>query len=323
MLKTEFNKLDKFYKAEKDALIAAIRKERPDLKRKQFYQAANGNSCLTLMAGNEIFKSGKWSYWEDSIEIEGIILPMLENYSLPVPKITIVGKEYQFLGMTRMPGVTLSTVFNQLTQPERMDLAKDIAHFKQGLEEADFYEKLEDLDAMEKRTSSGRSFCYNAKKTLDFPGVKEILEKSELYEDLTHYLEGLAERDPVIIHGDLHNKNILVDPKTKKLSGIVDFGSIHATITPEHEFFSMRHLPKYGSNRRDKLYDADFVNLLQKEYCKASKLTVGQDRFRYALLYAIEQSSNNFEAPWVTPGGEDHELIMKKIQKIGPKILAK
>lgn len=56
-------------------------------------------------------------------------------------------------------------------------------------------------------------------------------ERQQIARDVVGFVIDLAKAAPaedgmVLTHGDLHGKNILIDPETKRLTGIIDFGQM-------------------------------------------------------------------------------------------------
>ncbi len=54
-----------------------------------------------------------------------------------------------------------------------------------------------------------------------------------LVKDIVDFSIHLAQSLPVkgetfYMHGDLHGGNVLIDPETKRLTGVIDFGSMYA-----------------------------------------------------------------------------------------------
>ena len=156
-------------------LVEAILRERPDLAGKEISVPPDGNISYTVFIGDEVFQAPTQSI---SVERHSFdrgyeMMQSLEGSGLPVPKVTYVGQETDFYGMTRIPGVVLKDVLDTFTYEDKVQLGKDIAKFIVDLAEA------------------------------------------------------LPARDGNFVHHfDLNGGNILVDPETKKLTGVVDFGGV-------------------------------------------------------------------------------------------------
>lgn len=171
-------------------LVSAIHAERPALKGLTETFTEAGKTSYTLIIGNEVFKgfrlnkSARQAQSEESFEKEKNkrfaafmteieTLRALEGSKLPVPKVTCVGENALFYGMTLEPGVVLGDVFKSFTPQQRSQLARDIAKF--------------------------------------------IMEMARALP---------AKDGNYAKHADLHHHNILVDPQTKRLTAVVDFGRI-------------------------------------------------------------------------------------------------
>lgn len=156
--------------------LEAILRERPDLKGKGAYFPEQGANAYTVFIGNEVFKGPKDSHMLSWFDEEHKFLKKIEGKGLLVPKVTYVGKEAVFFGMTRMPGVELS------------------------------------MFAFDK------DWTLNEQRTL----VKEVID---FFVDLAQALPWIDGR-LFAVHNDLHEGNILINPKTKKISAVLDFGTI-------------------------------------------------------------------------------------------------
>jgi len=152
----------------------AILSERPDLQGKTAYFPQQGNASQSVIIGDEIFKRPSSPLKGLLFEEERNVLEQLEGKGLPVPKVTYVGKETVFFGMTVMPGVPLEKGFcDRLTPEEQCSLAKEIVNFIIG-----------------------------------FASVLPV------------------KNNEFAVHADLKCENILIDPLSKKLCGVIDFGRI-------------------------------------------------------------------------------------------------
>lgn len=160
------------------AFLDAVLRERPDLEGKPVHFAEHGLKGHTVIIGDEVFKAPKAPSGEfrDDFETECRTLAALEGYpfTVAIPRLTTVGKDFLFFGMTKVPGEVLGCDFTlRLSKREQRELAKDI--------------------------------------------VKFIIE-------MAHALP--PKNGKFATHDDLHYTNIFIDPKTKKLSGVIDFGQL-------------------------------------------------------------------------------------------------
>lgn len=183
--------------------VDTILRERPDLKGEMVYVPSQGAEGYTVFIGNEIFKGPRATraynlatniYFMDQ-EVD--FLKRLEGKDLPVPRVTYLGKDAAFYGMTRVPGVPLGFDFEErLNDGQLHALAKDIIDF---------------VIKMAKALPEDPTYGY-------------------------------------WMNTDMHAGNIMIDPKTKRLSGVIDFGNVE-------ESHSWR-IP----------YKGRFANILKQEF---------------------------------------------------------
>lgn len=77
------------------------------------------------------------------------------------------------------------------------------------------------------------------------------------HETMGAYLRKSQERH-IMIHGDLRPENIMVDPKTKKLTAVIDLGVAHYGL-PEMDIFGMRLS-----------HENSFIDLVARDYAYKS-----------------------------------------------------
>jgi len=133
-------------------LVEAILRERADLQEGvakgtlKVAFAEVGKNAHTVFIGDEVFKgphlnrnmlnptsvdayakikATRLSDFENEIDA----LKILEGSGLPVPRLTCVGNEALFYGMTRMPGVMLVDVMETFTPQQSEALGYALAHF--------------------------------------------------------------------------------------------------------------------------------------------------------------------------------------------------
>lgn len=157
-------------------ILDAILAERGDLQGQGAYFPGQGQKAHTIIIGEEVFKGPKYASGEhlDDFNTECKYLKLLEGSGLPIPKITTIGKDFLFFGMTKTPGIEMPSVFSpDLTKGEKEALAKDLINF--------------------------------------------VIE-------MAHALP--MQDGKFAMHDDLWNANIIIDPVTKRLAGVIDFGKV-------------------------------------------------------------------------------------------------
>lgn len=146
--------------------------ERPDLIGQPAYIPGQGRNGYTVIIGDEVFKGPLNRESAMFIENEAANLRLLEEKGVPAPRVTCVGKNSVFFGMTRTSGVPLACVLGDMTEEQQIELAREIVDREITM----------------------------AKALPPVPGK-------------------------FTCHGDLVAGNIMVDPETFKLTGLIDFGS--------------------------------------------------------------------------------------------------
>jgi predicted Ser/Thr protein kinase len=115
--------------------LEAILREREDLREKidkgelTAYFPDQGMWSHTVFIGDEVFKGPNTESLVYDFDAEAEILQELEGKGLPVPRVTCIGQQTVFFGMTRLPGVTFKSVMQKMTPQQLLDLADDVADF--------------------------------------------------------------------------------------------------------------------------------------------------------------------------------------------------
>ena len=207
----------------KNDFLDAILRERPDLRHELAYFPGQGRRAHTVFIGDEVFKTPK-EWYGFNFDEEYATLQRLEGQGLPVPEVTCVGKEFVFYGMTRLPGNMLTwDALEEMGHKARMDLAKEIAAFCVKLSEAVSEADARNLEAM--------------------------APKGYAHDDERYFM-----------HADLAGRNVLYDPVTKKLSGIVDFGGSRFTDLNDG-FVNVRDDEQYPEDFKEEIF-AEYKRLL-------------------------------------------------------------
>jgi len=277
MLKKDFLKAAK--KAEgmsADAFVDAILAERPDLAGKPVYVPAQGICAYTVIIGDEVFKTARFNnrlapevreHFIRAIERERKILEHLKGKGLPVPEVTYTGKKFPFFGMTKMPGESFDRWDVAARKPhEKLRLAKEIAALNVKLSQA-----LSEFEAKDMGVDvpfPNRDFQPDVLRSqLADPKVKKLLGKDYAFlkGGVEKYIEQHQKKygDKLyFMHGDLLSGNIFSDPKTNKISALLDFG-ISCLTCPENGFLGF-----------SKAYPEYFVDMVLEEYSRLQGVQV-------------------------------------------------
>lgn len=262
MSRGHFNKKAAKPKAySRNALIEAVGDVRPDLKDQPVLIPSQGRSAHVILYEYEAFKAPRCADDLPRFQRESRIFEHLQARELPIPEMTCKNENPAFFGMERLHGIALERRMVSSAQPkEQQKLANDIAKFMQGLDKA--------FDANDKQTLlSARDMAW-----LDHLQPIETLKDRSNYhlfehvaatcvEEMLTYEERTLTRPKVAVHNDLNEGNILVDPKTRRLEGILDFDSVSVSV-PEASLMGLRYV-----------YGRDFT----EKVCKAYSKQTGQD----------------------------------------------
>jgi aminoglycoside phosphotransferase (APT) family kinase protein len=160
---------------------------------------------------------------------EALLLDSLRShlaYEVPIPEFVDTESETPFMGYRMIPGVSLSRNFDSATSEQKQFLGEQVGTFLSqlhtinggalGLGEAGTYKPEESRSEFQKILARVRE------------GILPKLSKQEIEwtETLFHGFLDYDENfgfEPVLIHGDFDTSNILVDPSTYMVTGIIDF----------------------------------------------------------------------------------------------------
>ncbi len=265
-----------------NAFLDAILEERPDLREKVKSGAVKpvfpgqGFSAYTVIVGDEVFKTSQGYAWPGietkdlilGIEREHDLLQYLQDSELPMPKLTYTGRKLSFFGMTRLQGETLNRWdVDGLAPDDKRQLAKDIATFCADLANAvpaDDAVKM-NLDA------SPAEVMFDAKQLradMDSARARKLFgERYDFFkkavDDYIDYREkNPATAEKVLMHCDLKDGNMLWNPETKRLTGVIDFGLSHLTSVES------------GFKKLYEKFPADFTDMVLEEYAALQSIKI-------------------------------------------------
>lgn len=172
------------------------------------------------------------------------------TFEIPSPDFVEVETESPFMVYLMIPGESLSRHFDTTTPPERKLLGKQIGKF------------LSELHAIDGSTLGiGKEGVYNPRESYSefqdiFDQVQDMvfpnLSKDEkdwtekIFRDFLDVDENF-EFEPVLIHGDFDTSNILVNPETMQVTGIIDFEETRA-YDPATDFIFLNEGVEFLSN---------------------------------------------------------------------------
>ncbi len=143
-----------------------------------------------------------------------------------IPAIVFEGKGFQYIGYKKIKGALLQEAFPKLSATEKEIVASDTAKFLYelstaitardasalGIKEKPIVDKSEIPDLRERVTAN-----ISDKTLQDF-----LLHALDRYE---HFLAEPPERQ-VLLHGDIKPANLIINPETKRLCGVIDWSDM-------------------------------------------------------------------------------------------------
>ncbi len=202
------------------------------------------------------------------------ILNLLNSFislKIPIPLHYSLDIENPFMVYEKIPGISLSKCFNEIKTSQKNKIAFQIEDFLSELHSLR-------LDEPSKLKSLSTEDYYDYWMKVNIEMKKEISPKlnSEQKNWLDNVFKDFLEDDrnfkfnPCVIHGDFDTSNILVDPNSFNITGIIDFeeSSIFDPAADflfydEGEVFLKNILNKYKGIKEE-----SFLNRMKFLYCR-------------------------------------------------------
>ncbi len=215
---------------------------------------ANDNTVVEVN-GNLIFKFPRRE--ADMAKREEKFLNLLEGkVMVKIPKVLYSGEKTSFYGTDKMKGVHVDDAFfEHASEAQKDTLAGDVAQF---LHELHTHMPIEEADRIGiKEDEADRKLSLSQLHTIielqrgDDAGFKEFLSRAiEAY----HGINTRSGEKKVFLHHDLSDGNLFLDPRTKRLEGVIDFGNVatgdkyidFASLYRNRPEFALRVADKYG-----------------------------------------------------------------------------
>lgn len=211
-----------------EAAVSAINAEFPELDITSCTSVGKGQESFAFEVNNSlIFKFPRESV--ENNERESKLLKLLESkIQTNVPRVKYEGKIKRFSGTNKIDGVHLDTdILEEATPEEKTALAKYIANF---LFELHTKVTSKDIRAagIAERSSGGDQSPAQKSEVVEHE-IDDLALKTFLLDTLEKHspLRDMSAGDtPVVVHNDFNFENVLIEPKTKRLAGMLDFGNV-------------------------------------------------------------------------------------------------
>lgn len=223
-----------------EAIRSFLQKTIPDFSSKSIEEKQGDEHKVIEINETWIFRLAKSLDVCKHMSVEVQLLKALEDkIALSIPKVIYYSKDDYIFGYKKIPGVPLSReIYMQLTPVEKKQFTDDFAQFLCELHTSIPLDVARNIAVL---------FTTIRLTDADWPlKPAELQQKISLKIEpslqatfntfIKEYQRIVQSSQPVmVVHNDLHNDNILINPKTKRLSGIIDFTST-AIDTAYHDF---------------------------------------------------------------------------------------
>ncbi len=217
-----------------DTVVDALRAHFPDIKEADVTFLYHGTYNVFEVTGDHIFRFPDSSLLnEDGVELvkyENEVLQMLGPYvSMDIPRFDYLSEDpnLPFCGYRKIPGVSLSTCFDQVTEKKSKAIAERLGAFLSELHSPEVYEAYTERWPTEFTGEAFREYWrahYSQVQEQVYPRLDDAQRGwvKALYSDYLEDDENFS-FEPRLVHGDFDTSNIIVDPDTFEVKGIIDF----------------------------------------------------------------------------------------------------
>jgi aminoglycoside 2''-phosphotransferase len=237
---------------QKQALIKKIKKNFPSLIFKKSELLTHGwNKEVIVLDDKIVFTFPKNNEAKRKFKSEVKILPILcKKIKLPIPNCEYVPSDQSFSGYRLIQGIPLTFErFRKLKTGQQNIIAKQIGEFLNQLHSFSVVKAKKNAVTLAWTEKDARTYY---KKQAKIVSEKLSVNDREILKNiLTHFCQDqITEKfKKTLVHQDLTSDHLLLNEKTKKVSGIIDFGDIQIS-DPAVDFSK---LWEYGENFIDKV----------------------------------------------------------------------
>lgn len=242
----------------KRTLVKRIEQEFPSLRVSSARWIRTGWDNVVLDINNRIiFRFPRFKAAEKSLQREIKLLSSLPGHlSVPIPDykyITPVKKnQFSFAGYRKIPGKPVTIGGYRVAWTRK--LAVGLARFLRQLHTTRITRKISQTVSRQ-GSRENRILDYRGQiRTLGYKYLnRKTRELSEsFFEDSVERFEK-TNYEPVLVHGDLTDNNILVDPNSGKLAGVLDWGDSRIT-DPALDFCGLFEINRHLGHETLALY---------------------------------------------------------------------
>lgn len=216
-----------------ETLYEHLCRRHPELAGQRYRVVSSSMQNLAIVVGERIVFRFPLTSDTASLRLEQRMLPKLVNHlPLPIPQFRYASgrkDKIVYVGYPIIPGVPLEAErLDKLDELQQQAAAKQIADFLTALHTFTG-DSMTRVDKQQFRAEWRKNWSgyYRALEQNVFPKIDRELRlwiMQVFFEFL--YPSDHFRFQPCLLHGDFKNDHIFHDPKTGKLTGIIDFGSL-------------------------------------------------------------------------------------------------
>jgi len=270
-------------------VIRSVQTFFPNIKENEVKFHYHGSYNVFEIKGEIIFRfPDKTFFGEKGFELiqrEVRLLDLIrENISLQIPKPIYLSTDPNnpFIGYKKINGISLSRCFDRTTKADQKSIAIQLGEFLSELHSREVYQKICTTWKSEQEFNPSQYLSYWQNYLKQAQGKAYHLMDTDQKKWVSHlFHEFLDEAEnfnffPCVIHGDFDTTNILVDPITFKVTGIIDFEETGVydpagdfIFFDEGEFFLSHLLANYNGVKDRRLKDR-----MKFLYCRAGLIYI-------------------------------------------------
>lgn len=217
-----------------ETVVGALRAFFPDIREGDVSFIYHGTYNVFEVMGDYIFRFPDSSLLNEDghelIQYEHEILQTLgPHISLEIPQYEYLSEdpELPFVGYRKIPGVSLSTCFNRTTKKMREQMAEKLGGFLSELHSPEVYEAYMDKWPTDFTGDAFKEYWesyYSLMQERVYPELDPDQRAwvTRLFSDYLEDEDNFA-FEPRVVHGDFDISNIIVDPDSYQVQGIIDF----------------------------------------------------------------------------------------------------
>ncbi len=169
-------------------------------------------------------------------EVETLIfLKEFLTFTIPNPEFISSDPNLPYIGYQKIPGVSLSKLFSQLSTDQSVFIGQQIGKFLSELHDISLTRYYSSFSNAFDWATSSSSFSvsqymqqhrhqYKVLRTRVFPFLSQLQQEWSIHQFKDFFtLESEIEFLPALCHCDFDTTNILIDPQTYTVTGIIDF----------------------------------------------------------------------------------------------------